>query len=108
MYRGFDFGRFDRFSVLDVRQYRSAELSTGPIPDSPERRDSSRTILGAGQESWFLQRLTSSSARWNIVPQQVLMGMLDTLPGDQSTIRPRRMGRLSSLTTAGTQHGRRA
>ncbi|HIZ35065.1 MAG TPA: alkaline phosphatase D family protein [Candidatus Ruania gallistercoris] len=88
MYRGFDFGRLARFSVLDVRQYRSAELADEPIPDSPERRDSGRTMLGAEQESWFLDRLTSSRARWNIAPQQVLMGMLDTLPGEQSRFAP--------------------
>ncbi|WP_147918249.1 alkaline phosphatase D family protein [Ruania zhangjianzhongii] len=88
MYRSFDYGRLARFNVLDVRQYRSVELSTKPIPDSPERRDSGRTMLGADQESWFLQRLTSSPARWNIVPQQVLMGMLDTLPGEQSQFAP--------------------
>src|SRR5699024_12690925 len=54
MYRSFDFGRLARFTVLDVRQYRSAEVAEEPIPDSPERRDEHRAMLGAGPESWLL------------------------------------------------------
>ncbi|WP_027286961.1 alkaline phosphatase D family protein [Ruania albidiflava] len=88
MYRSFDFGRLARFTVLDVRQYRSAEVADEPIPDSPERRAEHRTMLGAEQESWFLNSLTSSPARWNIVPQQVLMGMLDSQPGEASRFAP--------------------
>lgn len=88
MYRNFDFGRLARFTVLDARQYRSAEVSDGKIPDSPERRDPDRTMLGDEQESWFLESLTSSRAQWNIVPQQVLMGMLDSDPGEESYFAP--------------------
>jgi alkaline phosphatase D len=82
IYRRFDFGRLARFSMLDARQYRSKPLSTSVIGDSPERRSPDRTMLGDTQEKWFFDSLTSSTAQWNIVPQGVLMSMLDTDPTD--------------------------
>ena len=80
MYRRFDFGRLARFSMLDVRQHRSPLLSASAIPDSPERRDPNRTMLGRRQESWFFEGLSSSRARWNLVGQGVLMSMMDSDP----------------------------
>lgn len=80
LYRRFDFGRLARFSMLDARQYRSQELSDSAIPDSPERRDPTRTMLGTDQERWLFDGLIKSTTRWNIVPQGVLMSMLDTDP----------------------------
>lgn len=78
LYRRFDFGQLVRFSMLDVRQFRSAQASSGP--DSPERRDPKRTMLGRRQEAWFFDGLRSTKARWNIAAQGVLMSMLDTDP----------------------------
>ena len=42
----------------------------------PERRDPGRSILGAAQEAWLFDGLARSSARWNILAQDVLMAQL--------------------------------
>lgn len=77
LYRGFDYGRVARFSVLDTRQYRSAEIpGKSPQPDSPARRDPDRQMLGAAQEKWLVDDLSTSEARWKIVPQGVVMSQL--------------------------------
>lgn len=88
LYRRFDFGRLARFNVLDARQYRSPQVSDGKISDSPQRRDPDRTMLGGNQEKWFFKSLQRSHARWNIVPQGVLMSRLDSDPSDDMAFAP--------------------
>ncbi|MBO0828296.1 MAG: alkaline phosphatase D family protein [Streptosporangiales bacterium] len=77
LYRSLDYGKLARFHMLDDRQYRRPHLTATSIPDSPERRSTDRTMLGDEQEAWFLRSLTTSTARWNLVPQGVLMSMFD-------------------------------
>lgn len=63
-----------RFYVLDGRQYRSAyPAGESQGPDTPERLDPARTMLGAAQESWLDQRVASGQARWNAIAQQTVM-----------------------------------
>ena len=88
LYRRFDFGRLAQVSMLDVRQYRSAQVDTDKIRDSEERRDPARTILGDAQERWYLDGLTSSTAQWNISAQGVLMSMLDSDPTEDQWFAP--------------------
>jgi alkaline phosphatase D len=78
LYRRLAYGDLAQFDLLDARQYRSPELTPATIPDSPARRDPARSILGAEQEQWFGDGLRNSRARWNIVPQGVLMAMVNT------------------------------
>jgi alkaline phosphatase D len=37
----------------------------------------SRQLLGAGQTAWLTQRMASTSARWTVLGQQVLMGRMN-------------------------------
>lgn len=83
LYRRFDFGQLARFSMLDVRQFRTEPLSGSSIVDSPERRDPTRSMLGRQQEAWFLDGLRSSPTQWNVAAQGVLMSLLDTDPGEE-------------------------
>lgn len=78
LYRRLQYGDLAQFDMLDARQYRSPELTPATIPDSPARRDPARSILGREQEQWFVDGLSTSRARWNIVPQGVLMALVNT------------------------------
>ncbi|NGN62542.1 alkaline phosphatase [Streptomyces sp. A7024] len=78
LYRRLRWGGLAQFDMADARQYRSAALTPNTIPDSPARRDPARSILGDAQERWLRDGLTATPARWNIVPQGVLMALTNT------------------------------
>jgi len=44
--------------------------------------DPNATPLGNMQEQWLLNGLDQSMARWNVIPQQIMMARVDRLPGD--------------------------
>ncbi|MCS0638955.1 alkaline phosphatase D family protein [Streptomyces sp. LP05-1] len=72
LYRRLHFGRLAQFDVLDTRQYRSDQAyGDGWQRPGPESEDPARTMVGAAQERWLLDGWRRSSARWNLVPQQV-------------------------------------
>ncbi len=94
LYRSLNWGGLAQIQFLDDRQYRSpracvpASVGEGKdIPDCPERRDPSRSMLGDAQERWLLDTLSGSRARWNLLAQQTLFvpsGVADpTAPGRQ-------------------------
>lgn len=94
VYDRFAFGNLAEISMLDGRQYRSAEACYGPPPkrggfhletnqSCPERLDPARTMLGMEQEAWLFDGLARSQARWNVIGQDVLMAQLrQKRPGD--------------------------
>ncbi len=76
IYRRIDVGRLVRISVLDTRQYRSAQACGGARDKfalmCAEAAAENRTITGPEQEQWLLRGL-DRTARWNVVAQQVMM-----------------------------------
>ena len=85
LYDRFVYGDLVEFSMLDERQYRSREACARPGAGGghlefdalcAERKDPSRSILGAPQEAWLYDGLARSRARWNIIAQGVLMAQL--------------------------------
>jgi alkaline phosphatase D len=81
IYRGADWGDLAALSLLDIRQYRDEQACGGGIgPRCAAALDPARTMLGAEQEAWLDARLRSSTARWNLVAQSVLMAELDIDP----------------------------
>ncbi len=80
LHRRLTFGDLAQFSVLDARQFRSRQVPGSTIPESPERRDPSRTMLGSDQEAWLVDGLPRSRTIWNVVAQSVLFGLLDIDP----------------------------
>ncbi len=69
VYRAFAYGDLADLSVLDSRhEGRDKQLTSMLDPAF----NTDRTALGAEQRAWFIDRLTTSKAKWNIVPQQVL------------------------------------
>ncbi len=79
LYRGLAFGDLLDFSVLDTRQYRSDQLTENfPAgPRDPRTDDPGRTMTGATQERWLLDRLARSPARWNAIAQQTIVAQFD-------------------------------
>lgn len=78
LYRRFDFGDLAQFNVLDTRQFRRV----GPDGIDGDRWHPDRTMLGAEQESWLLDNLSRSKAKWNFMSQQVVMAQIDRTPGE--------------------------
>ena len=82
LYRQLSYGTLASFFVLDTRQYRTDQPCTDEITTPcPGVFDPTATILGDQQEGWLLEGLRRSSARWNVLPQQVVMAKLDRTPG---------------------------
>ncbi|MFE5592727.1 alkaline phosphatase D family protein [Streptomyces sp. NPDC056549] len=74
LYRRLRFGRLAQFDILDTRQYRSDQAyGDGWQVPGPESEDPARTLTGAAQERWLLDGWHGSRARWNVLPQQVVL-----------------------------------
>lgn len=88
----------DRAEVLltDQRQHRSPMLEEDPdsflgtsSADVPEMFDPERTMLGADQRDWLLERLATSTAQWKVVGSQLMFLPWRTeAPGDPSPEAP--------------------
>jgi len=77
IWRRVRFGELADFFVLDTRQYRDDQPHggrRGPLDEAA--LDPSRTMLGRRQRSWLCGELVSSTATWNVLAQQVMMGMV--------------------------------
>ncbi|MGV3540218.1 MAG: alkaline phosphatase D family protein [Rufibacter sp.] len=87
LYRKFTYGNLVEFNLLDTRQYRSGPACYGkPQPSCPERLDLSRTMLGNAQEKWLFNNLKTSTAKWNVLAQQVIFAQRDEMVGPETKI----------------------
>jgi alkaline phosphatase D len=86
IYDRFTFGDLIEISVIDGRQYRSREACYAPPnkggshletnASCPERLAVGRTMMGFDQEAWLYAGLAHSTARWNLIAQDVLAAQL--------------------------------
>jgi len=84
LYRAAAFGDLAGFFVLDTRQYRGDQPNGDRKTDLDEAAFApERPMLGSEQEAWLSDGLTASAARWNLLAQQVMVGMVDRSPGEQ-------------------------
>lgn len=88
LYRNYTIGNLATFYLLDVRQYRSDQpcgttTSGGGqiVQDCGERNSQEQTMLGKTQTKWLQSKLTSSSSKWNLIAQPLLMSQLDEIVG---------------------------
>ncbi|MFT4524914.1 MAG: alkaline phosphatase D [Bacteroidia bacterium] len=68
IFRDFEYGDLLDMIMLDTRLYGRDEQGSGT--------DSARSLLGDTQRQWFYEELQSSTAKWKLVGQQVMMAPL--------------------------------
>jgi alkaline phosphatase D len=82
LYRRLQFGSLINFHLLDTRQHRTDQACGDKVkPVCEERNAPDATMMGAAQEQWLFDGLSNSTARWNVVAQQVFMSEFDFDPG---------------------------
>lgn len=82
IYRTSNFGRLAAFQVLDTRQYRTDQPNDDKAADLNDAAlDPKNSLLGAEQANWLKAALLKSPAVWNVLAQQVMMGMVDLASG---------------------------
>lgn len=85
LYRKARFGRLAEFFVLDTRQYRTDQPNgDGLKPLNEEALKKTNSLLGRKQRGWLDAGLIASQGTWNVLAQQVMMGMVDFPSGDES------------------------
>lgn len=82
LYRRLRYGRLADFHVLDTRQYRADQACGDRTSDCADRLAPGRDVLGPEQERWLYEGLSDSRATWNVIPQQIPVTQVDTVPGD--------------------------
>lgn len=81
LYRKLRFGQLAEFNILDTRQYRSDQCNGDAVCDINDAACSSEnSMLGSAQLRWLEDSLADSSANWNVLAQQVMMGLVDLEP----------------------------
>ncbi|MFQ6327235.1 alkaline phosphatase D family protein [Nocardia sp. CWNU-33] len=82
LHRRYGFGDLAEITMLDTRQYRSRQACDGKnVADCADGLAADRTILGARQRDWLLDGFSGSTARWQIIGNQVAMSRSDYDPG---------------------------
>jgi alkaline phosphatase D len=82
LYRRLTWGDLAEFSVLDSRQYRTDHpCGDGLQVPCPAGFDPTSTLLGPDQERWLLAGLDASTARWNVLAQQIMAAEVDREAG---------------------------
>jgi len=82
LYRRADYGTLLRLNLLDTRQYRS-DQACGDRWGACDELERTADMLGAAQERFLFDSLSTSPTRWNAIAQQVMVMDLDrdTGPG---------------------------
>ncbi len=77
LYRKASFGQLAQWMVLDTRQYRTDQPNGDrKSPLNEAALSPKNSMLGAEQHAWLRQSLNQSSAQWNVLAQQVMMGLV--------------------------------
>jgi alkaline phosphatase D len=74
VWRSFRFGNLVDLIMLDTRLWDRDEPAASTA--DPSVRDPERELLGGDQAAWLTDQLASSSTRWRVVGQQVMMAPL--------------------------------
>jgi alkaline phosphatase D len=82
LYRRLSYGGTAELHVLDTRQYRTDQpCGDGVTRRCPEAFDPKATLLGSAQKAWLLEGLARSTARFDLVLNQVPFGQIDNDAG---------------------------
>jgi Phosphodiesterase/alkaline phosphatase D len=84
LYRKASYGRLAELLILDTRQYRSDQVNGDRASDlNAAALDPKQSLLGAKQREWLQKSLAASPGTWNVLAQQVMMGMVDRTAGEE-------------------------
>ncbi|MDY7084656.1 MAG: alkaline phosphatase D family protein [Actinomycetota bacterium] len=83
LYRRLHWGRLATFHMLDTRQFRDDQACGDGYKECADAYDPARSITGERQEKWLLDGFRRSSARWDVLGQQVFFGQRDNNSGPQ-------------------------
>jgi alkaline phosphatase D len=84
LYRKASYGRLAELFVLDTRQYRTDQPNGDKSsPLNAAALDAKNTLLGPTQKRWLMEGLRRSGGHWNVLAQQVMMGMNDITSGPE-------------------------
>ncbi|GHF55616.1 alkaline phosphatase [Streptomyces mashuensis] len=87
LYRRFEYGNLAQFDILDTRQYRDDQAyGDGWKYPGRESDDPDRSITGDEQEEWLIDGLQTSTARWNVVPQQLAFCQRKSTTGSHAKV----------------------
>lgn len=76
LYRSARFGQLAEFFVLDTRQYRTDQPNNDrQSPLNEAAQDPKNTLMGSRQGGWLRSELLQSQGQWNVLAQQVMMGV---------------------------------
>lgn len=87
IYRKLSYGNLADLIMVDARLIGRDREVAGPASDSPrpanpmEFNDPTRSILGMAQFQWLQSELSSSTARWKLLVNQMLVGQLHAAAG---------------------------
>jgi alkaline phosphatase D len=82
LYRHLPHGELLDVLVLDTRyEGREPQVSMTDLEALTLINAPGRQLLGAEQEAWLLEQLSTSAAQWKLIAQQVMFGQLIALPG---------------------------
>jgi alkaline phosphatase D len=83
LYRKFAWGQLAEFFTLDTRQYRTDQPNDdGKKPLNEAAYAKTNSLLGAKQRNWLEGGLIASTGAWNVLAQQVMMGVTDQEQGE--------------------------
>ncbi|MFI9504480.1 alkaline phosphatase D family protein [Nocardia sp. NPDC052566] len=87
LHRRYRFGDLAEITMLDTRQYRTAQACGGSVvAGCAARFATDRTILGGAQRDWVVDGFADSPARWQVIGNQVGMSQNDTDPGPDTSV----------------------
>jgi len=86
LYRRLQWGRLATLHLLDTRQFRDDQACGDGYRDCPAALEVARSITGAEQEQWLIDGFRRSTARWDILGQQVFFGQRDNNSGPASVV----------------------
>ena len=81
LYRRVGWGQLASFHLLDTRQFRDDQACGDGYDDCPGASSRRRSITGNSQERWLLDNFTTSTARWDVLGQQVFFAQRDSDAG---------------------------
>ncbi|RZS37092.1 alkaline phosphatase D [Herbihabitans rhizosphaerae] len=83
LYRRYAWGALANFHMLDTRQYRSDQAcgNGSVVVDCEDRLDPKRSLTGTEQEKWIIDGFNNTSARWDVLGQQVFFAQIDLTKG---------------------------